>query len=160
MKPNLKTFSAMGHFLRWLPMAGSVTLMAMICLVTVASFSKLKSSGLWRDHSYEVLTTGQTLLSDLFNIQAQARDYVFTGQPADLAVFQDSVNTESLTDLKLLTRDNPGQEDRLRLLGADLDEMIAYSQQLVDTPRDAWHSGGYSIRSKRAANSFDGSHLG
>ena len=96
-------------------MAGSVTLMAMICLVAVASFSKLKSSGFWRDHSYEVLTTGQTLLSDLFNIQAQARDYVFTGQPADLAVFQDSVNTQSLTDLKLLTRDNPGQEDRLRV---------------------------------------------
>ena len=95
-------------------MAGSVTLMVMICLVTVASFSKLKSSGFWRDHSYEVLATAQTLLSDLFNIQAQARDYVFTGQPADLTVFQDSVNTQSLTDLKLLTRDNSAQEDRLR----------------------------------------------
>ena len=133
MKPNLKTFVKVGHFLRWLPMAGSVTLMVIICLVTVASFSKLKSSGFWRDHSYEVLATAQTLLSDLFNIQAQARDYVFTGQPADLTVFQDSVNTQSLTDLKLLTRDNSAQEDRLRLLGGDLDEMIAYSQQLVDT---------------------------
>jgi signal transduction histidine kinase/CheY-like chemotaxis protein len=133
MKPNLKTFNTMGRFLRWLPMTGSVTLMAMICLVTVASFSRLKSSAYWRDHSYEVLAKGQTLLSDLFNIQAQAHDYVFTGQPADLTIFQEGVNTQSLTDLKLLTRDNSAQEDRLRLLGADLDEMIAYAQQLVDT---------------------------
>jgi signal transduction histidine kinase/DNA-binding response OmpR family regulator len=132
MKPNLKTAKKVGGFLRWLPMAGSLALMIMISLLSALSFSQLKSSNFWRDHSYEVLATAQTFLSDLFNIQTQARDYVFTGEAADLKVFQDSVNTQQLTQLKLLTHDNPEQQERLRLVSSDVDEVIAYAQQLVD----------------------------
>jgi signal transduction histidine kinase len=55
-----------------------------------------------------------------------------TGQTADLETFQESVDTQALTQLKLLTRDNPGQSARLRRIGSALDEVIAYSQQLVD----------------------------
>jgi signal transduction histidine kinase/DNA-binding response OmpR family regulator len=132
MKPNLKTAKKVDGFLRWLPMAGSLALMIMISLLSAVSFSQLKTSNFWRDRSYEVLATAQTFLSDLFNIQTQARDYVFTGEAADLKVFQDSVNTQQLTQLKLLTRDNPGQQERLRLIGTDLNALIAYAQQVVD----------------------------
>jgi signal transduction histidine kinase/CheY-like chemotaxis protein len=121
------------YLVQWLPVTGSVTLMVMISLVSVLSLSQLKTSNFWREHSYEVLETAQAFLSDLFSIQADARNYVFTGRIADLKTFQDSVNTQQVTQLKLLTRDNPGQEGRLRLIGSDLDEVIAYSQQLVDT---------------------------
>ena len=55
-----------------------------------------------------------------------------TGQTADLETFQESVDTQALTQLKLLTRDNPGQSARLRRIGSALDEVIAYSQQLLD----------------------------
>jgi signal transduction histidine kinase/DNA-binding response OmpR family regulator len=121
MKPNFKPAQIVGFFLRWLPVTGSVGLMLMIALLSAISFAQLRTANFWRDHSSEVLATAQTFLSDLYNIQAKARDYVFTGQPVDLKIFQDSVDTQQLIQLKLLTRDN-----------SDLDEVIAYSQQLVD----------------------------
>jgi signal transduction histidine kinase/CheY-like chemotaxis protein len=133
MKPKLESGKKLGSFLRWLPMMASVVLMIMISVVSAVSFAKLKTSNLGRQHANEVLATAQTLVSDLFNIQAQARDYVFTGEPLDLKIFVDSVNTQQLTRLKLLSRDNSGQEELLTGIGSDLDEMIAYSQQLVDT---------------------------
>jgi signal transduction histidine kinase/DNA-binding response OmpR family regulator len=133
MKPKQEKGKKLSSFLRWLPMTGSVILMIMISVVSAISFAKLKISNLGRQHTNEVLATAQTLVSDLYNIQAQARDYVFTGQPLDLKIFVDSVNTQQLTKLKLLTRGNTGQEELLGRIGSDLDEMIAYSQQLVDT---------------------------
>jgi signal transduction histidine kinase len=133
IKPYPKTGLLVGYFVRWLPVFGSVTLMLMISLVAAVSFSQLKTSNFWREHSYGVLATAETFLSDLFSIRGNARDYVFAGQSAALKTFQESVNKQQLTQLKLLTHDNPGQEERLRQIGADLDELIAYSQQLVDS---------------------------
>jgi hypothetical protein len=57
----------LGYFVRWLPVIGSVTLMLMISLVAAVSFSQLKTSNFWREHSYEVLATAETFLSDLFS---------------------------------------------------------------------------------------------
>jgi len=133
MNPNLKTLKKVSYFLRWLPLAGSLTLMVIISIVATASFSQLKTSNFWHDHSYEVLTTAQAFLGDLFAIRGNARNYVFTGEPAALKSFHDSTNTQQLARLELLTRDNPGQEALLRRIGADLNEVIASSQQLVNT---------------------------
>ena len=91
MKPNLKTVKKVGNLLQWLPVTGSLALMIMISIVSTVSFSKLKTSNFWREHTYEVLATAQTFLSDLFSIQGDARNYVFTGQSAALKAFQDSV---------------------------------------------------------------------
>jgi signal transduction histidine kinase/CheY-like chemotaxis protein len=110
---------------------GSVTLMLTTAVLSALSFSELRTANFWRDHTYEVLGTAETLLNDLFKIQSKARTYVFTGLPADLKAFQDCVDTQQLIQLKLLTRDNPGQQERLRLLSSDLDDMIAFCQQLV-----------------------------
>jgi CHASE3 domain sensor protein len=82
-------------------------------------FSQLKTSNFWRDHSYEVLATAKTLLSDLSRIQGKALIYAFTGNEDALEAFQESVNTQQLIQLKLLTRDNPGQQERLRPIGPD-----------------------------------------
>jgi signal transduction histidine kinase/CheY-like chemotaxis protein len=122
-------------FLRWLPLTGSLALMVVISLVSVISFSQLKTANSWREHTYKVLAEAQTFLSDLFRIQGDARNYVFTGQAAVFKTFEESVHSgpQQLTQLKLLTHDNPGQQERLSSIGLDLDEVIAFSQQLVDT---------------------------
>jgi signal transduction histidine kinase len=121
----------MAVLLRWLPLTGSVILMAIISIVFAGSFSQLKTSNFWRDHSYEVLATAKTLLSDLFRIQGKALIYAITGKKEALESFQESVNTQQLIQLKLLTRDNPGQQERLRRIGPELDEVIGDAQQLV-----------------------------
>jgi signal transduction histidine kinase/CheY-like chemotaxis protein len=128
MKCNLK----MARFLRWLPMTASVILMIMISVVSTVSFIQLQNSNFWRAHSYQVLSTAEEFLSDLYSIQGNARDYAFTGQASTLKASQESVNTQQLTRLKLLTRDSPQQQERLRKIGPDLDGLIAYSQQLVE----------------------------
>ncbi len=136
MKPKLKTRTKLGLALRWLPLVGSLTLMGMIALVSAYSFARLQISNQWRDHTYEVLAASQIFLSDLVSIQREARNYLFTGQVAVREAFRESVNTQQVTQLKLLTRDNPAQLAKLGQLGSDLDEVIAYGQQLVDI-RDA-----------------------
>jgi hypothetical protein len=92
------------HFLKWLPVTGSVTLMLMVFLVSAVSFSQLKTANFWREHTNEVLAAAQTFLSDLFRIQGDARKYVFTGEAAVLKTFEDIVRSapRQLTQLKLL----------------------------------------------------------
>ena len=135
MKPSPETVKRVGVFFRWLPMIGSVILMVAVSAVSAFSFSQFKTANSWREHSYIVLAAAQTFLNDLFRIQQDSRKYVFTGQAAVLKTFEQSVHSASqqLNQLKLLTRDNPGQRERLGPIGSDLDEVIAFAQQLVDT---------------------------
>jgi signal transduction histidine kinase/CheY-like chemotaxis protein len=123
------------HFLKWLPVSGSVTLMLMVFLVSAVSFSELKTANFWREHTNEVLAAAETFLSALFRIQGDARKYVFTGHAAVLATFEEVVHSApgQLNQLKLLTLDNPGQQERLRPIDSDLNEVVAFSRQLVDT---------------------------
>src|SRR6476646_8913964 len=119
MELNLKTRMMLGLLFPWLPLVGSLTLMGMIALLSGFSFARLRTSNFWRDHTYQVLTASQTFFTDLVGIQRDARNYVFTGQLAVLQAFRESVDTQKLTQLKLLTRDNPRQQARLRQLGSD-----------------------------------------
>ena len=126
------------HFLRWLPVTGSVTLMIMIAVVSAISFSQLRNSDSWRDHTYQVIGTAQTYLGDLLSIQRFARNYVLTGQAAALDPYQDGLNRapQQLARLKILTSDNPGQQEKLKTITSDLDEVIANAHQLISV-RDA-----------------------
>jgi signal transduction histidine kinase/DNA-binding response OmpR family regulator len=135
MKPNLEMVKRAGVFLRWLPMVGSVALMVVVSIASVFSFSQFKTADSWREHTYIVLATAQTLANDLFRIQQDSRNYVFAGHAAVLKTFRQSADgaSQKLSQLKLLTRDNPGQQEQLGLIGADLDEVIAFAQQLIDT---------------------------
>jgi signal transduction histidine kinase/DNA-binding response OmpR family regulator/CHASE3 domain sensor protein/HPt (histidine-containing phosphotransfer) domain-containing protein len=123
------------NFLRWLPVTGSVTLMTMIAFVSSISFSQYEKSTSWRDHSYAVLSTSDTFLGDLFSIRRGGLIYVFTGQSTALETYQKSAKSapQLLDSLLLSTRDNPGQQERLKTLVSDLSDVISYSKLLVDT---------------------------
>jgi signal transduction histidine kinase/CheY-like chemotaxis protein len=133
MYPNLKTGKQVRFLVRWLPATVSGVLMLVISIVSASSFSQLKVANFWREHTYEVLTEAQTFLADLSRIQRNARDYVFTSRPEALKAFQDSLDIQGLTRLKLLTIDNPGQQERLRRISPDLEEVISYAKKLVQT---------------------------
>jgi signal transduction histidine kinase len=135
VKRILESLKKVGLTLRWLPMIGSVTLMAVLFFVSAFSFSQSQTANSWREHTYIVLEAAETFLNDLFRIQQDSRNYVFTGQAAVLKTFEQRVRSASqqLSQLKLLTRDNPAQQERLGPIGSDLGEVIAFAQQLVDT---------------------------
>jgi signal transduction histidine kinase/CheY-like chemotaxis protein len=123
-----------GPFLRWLPMIASVALMVIVSVLSTFSFSQFKAANSWREHSYIVLAAVQTFLSDLFRIQQDSRNYVFTGQAAEREAFRESAQdaSQQLSQLKSLTRDNPAQQERLGPIDSDLEEEIGFGQQLVD----------------------------
>ena len=120
--------------LRWLPVAGSVTLMAMVVFVASMSLAHLKSSLDWRTHSYDVLLNADALRTDFADTFRGARDYAIGGQPAILAPYLNGVQKAplQLARLKALTLDNPSQQQRLEKLTLDFANLATHARQLLD----------------------------
>lgn len=121
------------NFFRWVPAIGSLTLMAMIGVVAFVSFAQLKSAIFWRGHTYEVLNVAESLVGNLADTQRGMRGYVLTGDVAALEPFQSGTNNapRQLARLVEITRDNPAQQARLKILAADLDAVIRYANELL-----------------------------
>jgi PAS domain S-box-containing protein len=120
--------------LRWLPIAGSVTLMTMVAFVASISLSQLKTSLDWRAHTYEVLFGADTLLGNLTDTQRGMRGYALSGLPIALVRYNSGIQEapRQLARLQELTVDNPSQTERLQQLSADLAAVLAYARQLLD----------------------------
>jgi signal transduction histidine kinase/DNA-binding response OmpR family regulator len=121
------------NFFRWLPATASMTLMAMIGVVSFSSFAQLRSSSDWRNHTYDVLSAAQTFHDDIFDIQRGMRGYVLTGQAPILKVNQSGLDDapQQLQLLAKLTSDNESQKQRLTALNTDLADIASYSQNLI-----------------------------
>jgi hypothetical protein len=99
-------------FVRWLPVTASLTLMTMIALVSVASFTQAERSSEWRRHTYEVLDASQKLFGDIADMQRGMRANVLTGQPQYLAIYQAALPKlqPDYDAIVRLTADNPVQQ--------------------------------------------------
>jgi PAS domain S-box-containing protein len=122
------------NFLRWLPVAGSVTLMAMIAFVSAVSLVQLKNALFWRGHTYQVLLAAGSIVGSLADTQRGMRGYVLTTSPEALELYRGATNKapRQLAQLAEMTRDNPIQRQHLDVLAEDIDAVIAYSRQLID----------------------------
>jgi signal transduction histidine kinase/DNA-binding response OmpR family regulator len=122
------------NFLRWLPMSASLTLMAMIGLVSIASFTQAKRSADWRRHTYDVLDALQVLYGDVSDMQRGMRANVLTGQPQYLAIYEKSISRlePDFQAIMHLTRDNPVQQSRGEPLWTSINDLQAYDAQLLE----------------------------
>jgi signal transduction histidine kinase/DNA-binding response OmpR family regulator len=120
-------------FVRWLPVTGSTTLMAMIGVVSLASFAQLQTSMSRRNHTYDILATAQAFHDDIFDIQRGMRGYVLTGYDSSLPVNQagEVDAPKELATLARLTSDNESQKPRVAGLDADLADVISYAHKLI-----------------------------
>ena len=121
-------------FTRWLLVTGSVTMMAMIAFVSAITIGELEESTVWRKHSYEVLSTAQILLGDIFDIQRGMRGYAMTGSPATLDTYRAGLKNaqQDLAQLEQMTRDNPIQQGNLRPLREHLGDVMDYAERLIE----------------------------
>ena len=121
------------NFFRWLPVTGSVTLMAMIAFVSAVSLAQLKSALFWRGHSYQVLVTTSSVVGSLTDTQRGMRGYVLATSPEALELYRGATNIapRQLAQLEEMTRDNPIQQKLLKVLSGDLDAVVAYSRHLI-----------------------------
>ena len=127
------------NFLRWLPLSGSLTLMAMIALVSVSSFTQARRSADWRQHTYAVLNALQVLFSDIADMQRGMRANVLTGQPQYLVIYSTAVPRlePDFQVIQKLTADNPLQQQRLETLWYSINDLQAYDAALLETRKES-----------------------
>jgi CHASE3 domain sensor protein len=121
------------NFLRWLPVTGSVTLMAMIAFVSAVNMAELKSATFWRKHTFQVILNAQAFEDNLIDIQRGARGYVTLGDTNALASYQSSAKLEpqEFNQLVELTSDNPSQQERLKNLASAMNDVFGYDQRVI-----------------------------
>ena len=122
------------HFLRWLPVVGSVALMVMVAVIATRTMSELKSAIYWRQHTSREILAAQAYEDNLMNIQNSMRDFVTMGDATALASCQRCINLEPqlFDQLVNLTRDNPPQQQRLKTLSVAMKDVFAYDARLID----------------------------
>jgi len=118
---------------RWLPLAGAVTLMAVVALLAVVSLRELKNSYRARKSSYEALVAAQALLGDLTDTTRGMSNYVLTGQREALIPFQRGIDAipPQLAALAAQALDTAGPADLEQPLADDLYAVIAYARRLI-----------------------------
>ena len=122
------------HFLRWLPVIGSVALMVMVAVIAARTMANLKSAIYWRHHSSREMLAARSYEDNLMNIQNGMRDFVTMGDAAALKSCQRCITLEpELYDqLVNLTRDNPAQQQRLKDLSVAMKDVFGYDARLID----------------------------
>lgn len=122
------------HFLRWLPVLGSVALMVMVAGIATWTMSKLKNAIYWRQHSAQEILAARSYEDNLMNIQNGMRDFVTMGDTTALALCRRCIQHEpELYDqLVTLTRDDAAQQQRLRTLSVAMKDVFSYDTRLID----------------------------
>jgi CHASE3 domain sensor protein len=125
------------NFLHWLPVAVSVTFMAMVALLSAGTMSELKNAIYWRQHSFREILAAHAYEENVVNIQNGMRDFVTTGDAAALALSQRCITLEPqlYDELVELTRNNPAQQQRLKALSAAMKDVFNYDGRLIDIYR-------------------------
>jgi len=122
------------NFPRWLPVAGSVTLMGMVALVAVASMTELRRANDWRKHTAQVIFAAHAYEDNLIDIQRDLHEFVTMGDKGTLAACQHFIRLEPqlFDQLVNLAHDSPAQEQRLNNLGEAMKDVFAYDARMID----------------------------
>jgi PAS domain S-box-containing protein len=114
-------------------LAGGLLLLLVLGGGVVRNTSTLVANGRHVTHTYEVLDRLGLMLSALQDIETSARGYVLTGDPVFLERYEPAPATvlRLEEELRLLTKDNPGQQHRLYELQAQVDRKLAASADQV-----------------------------
>jgi len=93
-------------------------MLVVIGLIGAWTLREINRSDQWVDHTREVITQNQKLLSDIKDAESGERGYIITGDEAYLAPYQAAVQdiAPRMASLQELTRDNSSQQERLKTL--------------------------------------------
>ena len=112
---------------------------ALACLVLVGMAANLSVKGLndsarWVEHTHEVLSRLEKLLSVVTDAETAERAYVITADRDYLQAYQQSLQAAQALEQQLidLTADNPMQQQRLRSLHARVGERLAQLKAVLD----------------------------
>lgn len=114
----------------------SIAGIALVSVLVIFYFNvqKVKSTSESVEHTQEVLRKSDNVLLDVLNIETGARAYLLTGNDLFLIPFYEAVvkiNTD-LTDLTILTKDNPSQQVRIDSLKKAGEIGLIFIKQSID----------------------------
>jgi PAS domain S-box-containing protein len=121
------------NFPRWLPVAASVTLMAVVAFVAAKNIQDLKNATFWREHTFQTILAAQSFQDNFIDIQRGMRGYATLGDTNALASYQNCGSREpgQFNQLVGLTSDNPAQQQRLKILAAAMRGTFSYDDRMV-----------------------------
>src|ERR1043165_4996316 len=119
--------------LRWAPIAGSITLVLLIAIISASTISELNEAVYWRKHTFQVILEAQAEEDTLVNAQASVHRFAAEGVPSLLIEYQNETNAElrEFNKLTELTRDNPDQQQRLKDLNAAIKAVFDYDNKVI-----------------------------
>ena len=98
-----------------------VVILAILLGSAYTNFSRLSQANGWNNHTHEVMAETQAILEGLLNMETGERGYALTGETASLAPLKAGqvAFAAHLKQARLLTADNPLQQQRLQKLAAE-----------------------------------------
>jgi len=118
---------------RWTPVTVSAVLMIVIGFISVRTVSELRSATDRRERTFQVLLDAQALEDGLVDAQDRERGYLQTGQPRLLVEYKTETNAEieELSQLDELTRNDPGQQARLKELAVAIKAVFSNDDRVI-----------------------------
>ncbi|MBW8078540.1 MAG: hypothetical protein GJU76_10805 [Gallionella sp.] len=114
-----------------------LALLIMLAIGAVAYRSTLEAhdDSVWVEHTQTVLTSLETLVSSITDVETGVRGYVITGNPTYLDLRQAALDrvTAKYAELRELTADNTEQQHRLDTLKPVLDARLALFTKVIET---------------------------
>jgi methyl-accepting chemotaxis protein len=120
--------------------AGFAIALACLCVVGAAScisVARLNENMVWVEHTREVISRLDLLLSKMTDAQNGYRGYAVTGDEAYLEPYFEAVQTAAgdVARLRGLTADNPARQQRLEQLGSQVAAQLAFSREVAEARR-------------------------
>jgi PAS domain S-box-containing protein len=102
-------------------------MLVVIGLIGAWTLRQIDRSDAWVDHTREVISQNQRLLSDIEEAESGERGYIITGDEGYLAAYNAAAEdiAPRLAKLLELTADNPAQQERLKNLEVVIRQRIA-----------------------------------
>ena len=112
----------------------SIAGIALVSVLVIFYFKiqKVKSTNDWVEHTQEVLRKSDNVLLDVLNIETGSRGFMLTGNEVFLTPFYEAVIKigNDITDLTILTKDNPSQQSRIDSLKKSRRRWIGFHETI------------------------------
>jgi PAS domain S-box-containing protein len=114
-------------------------MLLVIALLGGLTLLQVNQSDYWVDHTRQVISANQQLLSDVKDAESAERGYIITGEKKYLEPYHSAAGDIPKMQRRLveLTADNPGQQDRLKTLRSLIEQRIQVLTEAVQRRQNA-----------------------
>jgi len=113
-----------------------IAALILISVIVMLTYSEkiVKSTGIYVEHTQNILRKSNNVLIDVLNIETGTRGFIITGNEVFLEAFNKGTITinYNLNNLKELTKDNPLQQKRINCLIQAVGEKQAFSKKVIE----------------------------